>query len=244
MSFEELLHYFRLGGITMAVILACSVLALAVAIERVIALWGVSDSARALGQTIAKHLLRGDLGAGRTAAERSGAIAADIYLAGFDRLDRLPDVGPSLDAAVERERAQVGLRLRKNLWILGTIGATTPFIGLFGTVAGIMRSFKDLGIDVESGGSGNTAAVMSGISEALITTAGGILVAVEAVILYNYFQTRIARLGVELRLLSEEFVELLRERRSPISSPPPRVERQPPASAQAGALVEAEAKGS
>jgi len=244
MSFEELLHYFRLGGITMAVILACSVLALAVANERVIALWGVSDSARALGQAIAKHLLRGDLGAGRTAAERSGAIAADIYLAGFDRLDRMQDVGPSLDAAVERERAQVGLRLRKNLWILGTIGATTPFIGLFGTVAGIMRSFKDLGIDVESGGSGNTAAVMTGISEALITTAGGILVAVEAVILYNYFQTRIARMGVELRLLSEEFIDLLRERRSPISSPPPRVERPPPASAQPGPLVEAEAKGS
>src|SRR5215472_2634053 len=218
MSFEELLHYFRLGGITMAVILACSVLALAVAIERVIALWGVSDSARALGQAIAKHLLRGDLGAGRTAAERSGAIAADIYLAGFDRLDRMQDLGPSLDAAVERERAQVGLRLRKNLWILGTIGATTPFIGLFGTVAGIMRSFRDLGLDVQSGGAGNTAVVMTGISEALITTAGGILVAVEAVVLYNYFQTRLARVSIELRLLSDEFLELLRERPASTSS--------------------------
>jgi biopolymer transport protein ExbB len=242
MTFEELVHYFRLGGITMAVILACSLLAVGVAIERLIALWNVSDAARALGQTIAKHLLRGDIGAGRSAAERSGAIAADIYLAGFDRLDRGPDLGPSLDAAVERERAQVGLRMRKNLWILGTIGATTPFIGLFGTVAGIMRAFKDLGLDVESGGAGNTAAVMTGISEALITTAGGILVAVEAVILYNYFQTRIGRLAVELRLLTEEFVELLRERRSPISSPP-LIERPPPASTQPGQLVEAEAKG-
>jgi biopolymer transport protein ExbB len=242
MTFEELIHYFRLGGITMAIILACSILAVGVAIERVIALWNVGDAARALGQAIAKHLLRGDVGAGRSAAERSGAIAADIYLAGFDRLDRGPDLGPSLDAAVERERAQVGLRLRKNLWILGTIGATTPFIGLFGTVAGIMRAFKDLGIDVESGGAGNTSAVMTGISEALITTAGGILVAVEAVVLYNYFQTRIARLAVELRLLTEEFVELLRERRSPTSSPP-LVERPPSASTQAGPLLEAQAKG-
>jgi len=95
---------------------------------------------------------------------------------------------------------------------LGTIGATTPFIGLFGTVAGIMRSFRDLGLDVGSGGAGNTAAVMTGISEALITTAGGILVAVEAVILYNYFQTRLARIAIEMRLLAEEFIELLRER--------------------------------
>src|SRR5260370_2552079 len=157
MRFGELIDYFRLGGIRMAIILACAILAVGVAIERVIALWNVGDAARALGQAIAKHLLRGDIGAGRSTAERSGAIAADIYLAGFDRLDRGPDLGPSLDAAVERERAQVGLRLRKNLWILGTIGATTPFIGLFGTVARILTAFKDLGIDVESGGAWKAA---------------------------------------------------------------------------------------
>jgi biopolymer transport protein ExbB len=221
----------------MAVILAASVLALGVAIERVIALWGVSEAARALGQTIAKHLRHGDFAAARSAAERSGAIAADIYLAGFDRLAKGGDATGSLEAAVERERAQVGLRLRRYLWILGTIGATTPFIGLFGTVAGIMRAFRDLGLDVESGGTGNTAAVMGGISEALITTAGGILVAVEAVVLYNYFQTRLARIALELRLLTEEFVELLRERRGLATTAP--VETKTPAPS----LVEATLKG-
>jgi len=212
MSLDDLIHYLRLGGFTMGVIMAASVVALGVAIERAIALWGVSDASRALGEVIAKHLLRGDVSAGRSAAERSDAVAADIYLAGFAKLDkhRLPT--GALESAVERERAQVGLRLRKNLWILGTIGATTPFVGLFGTVAGIMRSFRDLGLDVGSGGTGNTAAVMTGISEALITTAGGILVAVEAVILYNYFQSRLARIAIEMRLLADEFVELLRER--------------------------------
>lgn len=212
MSLEDLLHYLRLGGFTMGVIMAASVIALGVAIERAIALWGASDASRALGEVIAKHLLRGDVSAGRSAAERSDAVAADIYLAGFAKLDRARLPSSALESAVERERAQVGLRLRKNLWILGTIGATTPFIGLFGTVAGIMRSFRDLGLDVGAGGTGNTAAVMTGISEALITTAGGILVAVEAVVLYNYFQTRLARIAIEMRLLSEEFIELLRER--------------------------------
>jgi biopolymer transport protein ExbB len=212
MSLEDLIHYLRLGGFTMGVIMAASVIALGVAIERAIALWGASDASRALGEVIAKHLLRGDVSAGRSAAERSDAVAADIYLAGFAKLDRTRLPSGALESAVERERAQVGLRLRKNLWILGTIGATTPFIGLFGTVAGIMRSFRDLGLDVGAGGTGNTAAVMTGISEALITTAGGILVAVEAVVLYNYFQTRLARIAIEMRLLSEEFIELLRER--------------------------------
>src|SRR5258708_12223251 len=126
MTFEELIHYFRLGGITMAVILACSILAVGVAIERVIALWNVGDAARALGQAIAKHLLRGDIGAGRSTAERSGAIAADIYLAGFDRLDRGPDLGPSLDAAVARRRPHVSLRLPQNPFAPRPLRPHTP----------------------------------------------------------------------------------------------------------------------
>ncbi|MBX7099141.1 MAG: MotA/TolQ/ExbB proton channel family protein [Myxococcaceae bacterium] len=209
MSFDELLHMVRLGGLTLACILLASVLALGVAIERVLALWGVGAQARSLGQTIAKHLLRGDVAAARSAADRSNALAADLFRAGFERAAKT--VGQSLDAAVERARMEAALKLKSKLWILGTIGAVTPFVGLFGTVAGIMRSFKELGLDVEGGGTGGTAAVMAGISEALIATAAGILVAVEAVILYNYFQSRLAKLSVELKLIAEEFVELLRE---------------------------------
>ncbi len=217
-SFDELLHYLRIGGVTMALLLLASVVALFVAIERIIALWGIGDQSRGLGDAISKHLLRGDVAAARTVAERSGALAADMYLAGFDRLAK--GSAGTVDAAVERERTQVQLKLKRNLWILGTIGATTPFVGLFGTVAGIMRSFRELGIDVESGGTGGTAAVMTGISEALVATAAGILVAVEAVVFYNYFQARLSRVSVELKLLADEFVELLREK---ASGPPPSV---------------------
>ncbi|MFO0596875.1 MAG: MotA/TolQ/ExbB proton channel family protein [Myxococcaceae bacterium] len=209
MSFDELLHYLRLGGFTIVVILAASLLAIGVAVERVISLWGVGGKTRELGQLIARHLLRGEVAAARSAADRSTAHAADLFRAGFDRATR--STGPNLDAAVERERVQLLLKLRRGLWILGTIGATAPFVGLFGTVWGIMRSFKDLGLDVESGGTGGSAAVMSGISEALIATAVGIIVAVEAVVLFNVFQARLARLSAELRLIAEEFVELLRE---------------------------------
>ena len=210
MSFDELLHLIRIGGLTMALILLASVLALGVAIERLIALWGVRSQARALGETIARHLLRGDVAAARSAADRSTAASAELFRAGFERAAKAGTAG--LDSAVERERTNTSLKLRRGLWILGTIGATTPFIGLFGTVAGIMRSFKDLGLDVQAGGTGGSAAVMTGISEALVATAAGILVAVEAVVFYNYFQARLARLAVELRLIGDEFVELLAER--------------------------------
>jgi len=215
MSLNELLHYLRLGGVTLALLLLASVVALGVAIERLIALWGVSERSRTLGETVHKHLLRGDVAAARTASERSDAVVADIFLAGFDRMERVRTNGGGVESAVERERAQVGLKLRRNLWILATIGSITPFVGLFGTVAGIMRSFKDLGLDVEAGGTGGTATVMTGISEALVATAVGILVAVQAMVFYNYFQARLSRVIVELRLLGDEFVELLKERPAP-----------------------------
>lgn len=215
MSLNELLHYLRLGGVTLALLLFASVVALGVAIERLIALWGVSERSRNLGETVHKHLLRGDVAAARTAAERSDAVVADIFLAGFDRMERVKTNGGGVESAVERERAQVGLKLRRNLWILATIGSITPFVGLFGTVAGIMRSFKDLGLDVAAGGTGGTSTVMTGISEALVATAVGIFVAVQAMVFYNYFQARLSRLFVELRLMGDEFVELLQERPAP-----------------------------
>ena len=229
MSLNELLHYLRLGGVTLAILLISSLVALAVAIERLIALWGVSERSRNLGETVHKHLLRGDMAAARTAAERSDAVVADIFLAGFDRMERVKTNGGGVESAVERERAQVGLKLRRNLWILATIGSITPFVGLFGTVAGIMRSFKDLGLDVEAGGTGGTATVMTGISEALVATAVGILVAVQAMVFYNYFQARLSRVIVELRLLGDEFVELLKERASGAPLPPEPAREPPPA---------------
>ena len=212
MSPSELLHYLRLGGLTLILILFASVLSLGVAVERWMALWNVSAESRALSDVISRHLLRGDVPSARAAAERSPALMADLFRVAFERLEHTRGVTPALEAAVERERAQLGLRLKKNLWILATVGATTPFVGLFGTVAGIMRSFRDLGIDVSAGGTGGSAAVMTGISEALVSTAAGILVAVLAVVLYNYFQARISRITIEVRLLAEEFVETLRER--------------------------------
>lgn len=225
MTIEELVHYLKLGGFTLWLILAASLVALVVAFERLVALWNFSTRSRELGESITQKLLRGDNTGARAAAERSDSMVSELFRAGFARTDQVgPERHALVEAAVDRERAQLGLRLKRNLWVLGTIGATAPFVGLLGTVVGIMRSFRDLGLDVESGGTGGTAAVMTGISEALIVTAVGILVAVEAVVLYNYFQARISRIQVEVRLMAEEFVELLRGAPAVPIEPPPRTE--------------------
>jgi biopolymer transport protein ExbB/TolQ len=209
MSFDELLHYLRLGGITIVVILAAALFAFLVAFERLIFLWSIGSNAKELGQQIARHLLRQEVPAAKSCSDRATTPAAEMFRAGFERAART--TGHSLDAVVNRERAHLALRMKRGLWILATIGATTPFVGLFGTVWGIMRSFRDLGLDVAGGGTGGSTAVMAGISEALIATAVGIIVAVQAVVLYNIFQAQVSRLNVEMKLMSEEFVELLRE---------------------------------
>src|SRR5512134_3864036 len=92
--------------------------------------------------------------------------------------------------------------------MLATVGATAPFVGLFGTVVGIMVAFRNMA----ASGHGGFAVVAAGISEALITTAAGIAVAIEAVVLYNFFNTHVQKLALQFRLLSEEYLEILKER--------------------------------
>jgi biopolymer transport protein ExbB len=87
-------------------------------------------------------------------------------------------------------------KLKKHLWILGTVASSAPFIGLLGTVVGIIRSFESMAV----AGTGGFAVVAAGISEALVATALGLGVAIIAVIFYNYFQTRIASLNGLFRI--------------------------------------------
>jgi biopolymer transport protein ExbB len=203
----------RTGSASMWIIVACSVIALAVAIERAIALWGFTARARALADAVSRALFRGDLEDARAQCDRSGSPAADVFLAALvpsaaragGRAAR-PDP-ERIAAAIERERQQANLKLRRNLWILGTVGATAPFVGLFGTVVGIMHAFRQMA----NTGQGGFAVVAAGISEALVTTAGGIAVAIEAVVIYNFLNVHVGKLALELKLLAEEYLELVRE---------------------------------
>ena len=191
------------GGGAMLVIGLCSLLALGVAFERALALWGLGEASRRLADAVVRSLYRGDLQEARAACERSRTPFADLLLAAFARHGRAAP--EAVQAAVERERAQAGMRLRARLWILGTIGAVAPFVGLFGTVVGIMRAFQDMAAHP----GGGFAIVSAGISEALIATAAGIAVAIEAVVLFNYFTSRVAQLSLSMKIAAEEVLELL-----------------------------------
>lgn len=112
----------------------------------------------------------------------------------------------SVERSVEREMLIAASELKRGLGILATTGATAPFVGLLGTVMGIVNAFTGM---AASGGGGSLASVSAGIAEALITTAFGLIVAIPAVWLYNYFTTKIDFLSVELTYTSKEIVDYL-----------------------------------
>jgi biopolymer transport protein ExbB/TolQ len=197
----------------MYVVVAFSVIALAVGIERVIAQWNFVVRARDLAEAVNKALSRGAVEAGRSAADRSPSPLADIYTVGFDKYGKAKP--EHVITAVNRERLRVNTELKSRLWILGTVGATAPFVGLFGTVAGIMTALGEIDPDQTV----KVGDISGPISSALIVTAAGIAVAVEAVILFNYFSQRANRIATEMKLLTDEFLELLVE--TPTGSSPP-----------------------
>ena len=207
-SFWELMNH-GLGA--MWVVLGFSIIALGVVIERAIVQWEFVTRARQLGDTVTRCLTRGALEEGRSACERSPSPIADVFLVGYARLGRTkPD---HVVTAVHRERLRVNQTLRTRLWMLGTIGATAPFVGLFGTVVGIMSAMGDFKGDEEV----KFTMVSGPISQALIVTAFGIVVAVGAVIAFNFFSQRAARIATEMKLLTDEFLELLLDHKSETS---------------------------
>jgi biopolymer transport protein ExbB len=191
----------RDGGMIMYPLVVCSILATIVLVERAIALLGARRAARGLSERVLHHVRGGNLPAAYVACGRSRSPLAQVLTAGLQRA-----ASPQLARqAMERARAALSLELKRGLWILGTIGAAAPFVGLFGTVVGIIRAFHNIGAT----GKGGFPQVASGISEALIATGAGIAVAVIAFAAHNYFQVFVASLGIECKVHSDEVLEAI-----------------------------------
>jgi biopolymer transport protein ExbB/TolQ len=133
-------------------------------------------------------------------------LAAGLTEFQYEQSQTLPedfDIVESGKRAIERETMMTTADMKKGLGNLATISTTAPFIGLFGTVIGIIHAFQGMAIS----GSGGIGAVSKGISEALATTAFGLFVAIPAVWLYNYFLNKVDRFQVEMSNASSELVD-------------------------------------
>jgi len=124
----------------------------------------------------------------------------------YESTQQLPadfDIVESAKRAIERETLMTTAEMKKGLGNLATISTTAPFVGLFGTVAGIIHAFQGMALS----GSGGLGAVSAGIAEALVTTAFGLFVAIPAVWLYNYFLQKVERFQVEMSNAASQLVD-------------------------------------
>jgi biopolymer transport protein ExbB len=171
------------------VLIGLSLLSVTIMVERGIFLAAGRADFEALAKELLGFLKDGDVPGARKALAGLRAPEAQVAAAGVELYDRGSE---AMSEAMASVKSRLRLDLERNLGVLGTLGNNAPFIGLFGTVLGIIKAFADLSHNQ----TGGAAAVMSGISAALVATAVGLMVAIPAVIAFNYFQGKVrASLG-------------------------------------------------
>jgi biopolymer transport protein ExbB len=192
MDIQQRMTAFALLGATwvMWLLIGLSVLSVAIMLERAYFFAVTGDNIDALRKELLEFLRRGDLAGARKRMQSSRSFEASFAMAGLD------SAADGAAAAIERiqgEEKIARLRMERNLAFLGTVGNNAPFVGLLGTVIGIIRAFHSL--DQSQGKV--TAGLMMDIGEALVATAIGIMVAIPGVAAFNYFQrvikTRLSR---------------------------------------------------
>jgi biopolymer transport protein ExbB/TolQ len=165
-------------------LLGLSVVSIGVMIERWFFYARRSINVDAIRDALSKALDQGNFETAAATLQKHDALETNVVLVGLNAYQKGPESVEDLIAgALGREKA----RYESRLGFLATLASNAPYIGLFGTVLGIIRSFRDLATNMSEASS----AVMSGIAEALVATAAGLLVAIPAVVAYNAFRGRV-----------------------------------------------------
>lgn len=191
----SVIDFYVKGGATMHFILACSILASAIILERAINLRKGKIVSAAFIEEIKKYWYRRDIEKAIQACREHNLSLSRVLRAGLIRFDHgIEAVEKAIEGAGQHEAAI----LRRNLMLLGFLANIAPMLGLFGTVLGLTRSFD---VIASYGMAGNPGAVAGGVAEALITTVFGLMVGIPTLAAYYYFKRK-----VEVRVLEMEEV--------------------------------------
>jgi biopolymer transport protein ExbB/TolQ len=196
--------YFQQGGIAMYPLLLASILCVGIGIERIVTLYRAGRADRLLEPSLKEMLAAGQVAEAARRCERGDGPLARVMQAGLTANEDDPG---QRQKAVERALIRETGQMERYMPVLATIGSVSPFVGLFGTVLGIMRAFRDIGL----AGSAGSAVVAAGIAEALVATATGLFVAVLAVIAYNHLMTWAQSLITSTQLNVEELLSRIEE---------------------------------
>ena len=197
----HILQLFR-ESFTLVIMLFLSVLSITFTIERWWYFRGASGKSDDILGAVRKHMEGGKTDSAVVWCQKHPSAVAQVVGYGLMHAGRSrKDLEELMVSKLKEER----MKLERYLAILGTLGNISPFIGLFGTVIGIIKAFRDLA----ASGTGGPSVVAAGIAEALVATAAGLVVAIPAAILYNYFMGRLKRLTVEMEISSARLIVML-----------------------------------
>ncbi len=191
------------GGLVVYILIGCSILSITIMVERVIYYRKLSKIKRtSFMAEIAGEIEKGNIKKAITLCDGVNAPFARVVRAGLhlnSRNERL------VSQAMEREIVVETIKLERFISVSATIGSTAIYIGLLGTVLGVMRAFHDISLN----GAGGINVIIGGISQSLVATAAGLIVAIPALISYNYFVRRIDHFVADMELCLSELVDLM-----------------------------------
>ena len=204
LAIGTLWEYVRQGGVMMIPLLLCSVLGLIFIIERTISFYRIKGGTAEIFSAIRESLLRGDLRDSIEICESYDHPVATTLKSGLLRFGKKHD---EIEKAMESVALHEISKLEKGLWVLATLANVAPLFGFLGTVTGMISSFRALA----EVGLGNPQAVASGISEALITTATGLIIALPVQAAYNYFTNKVSSFALDMETSSSMLLETFNE---------------------------------
>lgn len=213
-SFDLASMWAQMGWLARAVVIVMFIMSaysIGIMIDRLMAYSGARKQSRLFAPAVAGALREGKLDEAIKIADRyKKSHLAKVVVAGlqeFKAHDLSSDIsGETIEAsrrALERAEAITHAELKRGVSALATIGSSAPFVGLFGTVVGIINAFKGISTEKSTG----LGAVAGGISEALVATAIGLFVAIPAVWMYNFFSSKLEALDVEMGNSSSELID-------------------------------------
>lgn len=207
-------HMGLFARLIVGVMAVMSVASLVVMAERLVVFRRSRRDSRTFAEKMGAILAKGDLNTaaqqnlGKNVGHLGRVIGAGLMAYRLAPQGNKDVAVESVGRALERQSQREVQTLKRGLGVLATVGSTAPFVGLLGTVMGIINAFQSM---AESG-SGGLGTVSAGISEALITTAFGLLVAIPAVMAYNFLQGWVDARGVDMSEASNEFLDLVARR--------------------------------